>query len=134
MGKQKQIYLSDELYEQCKNINASEIISKLLIEYFNSKKSEAELITETMKLKEEKEKIVAEVDEKIEKLEIEVKKVQTIEEKSKEEEEREQHKLADKTSACINNAKEMFNIDLTEQQAVEFLNSEFTNILKFLEA
>jgi uncharacterized protein YoxC len=130
----KLIYLNDELLAEAKLLNFSELVQKLFKDYLQTKKSKEELMTETDKLAEEKSKLLAEIEKKEGKIELAVKEVMSVEQQTKEAEERTAHKLADKISNCITNSKEMFGIDVTEKQAVDFLNSEYTNILKFLEA
>jgi hypothetical protein len=132
MGKQKQIYLSDELYEQCKDINASDIIGKLLRDYFLNKKGKAALVIEAEKIKEQKAEILKEVDENLMRITEEVKKVETIEEENAERELSRKQKFADKVSECINNTKELFNIELTAEQAEDYLNGSYATIKDYL--
>lgn len=132
---QKMIYLSDTLMAEAKNIpNFSELMQKLFRDYLQEKQSKTELLTEKDKLQQEKAKLNAELDAKTHKIELAVKKVETIEGQEEAMQERKAHKLADKISACIENTKEMFGKDITETQAVEFLGStKYRNILHFLE-
>jgi hypothetical protein len=128
----KTIYLSKELFEACKTINASEIISNLLKDYFNSKKSKEALQTEAEILQAEKLKLIQQKDKEISKIILEVKKVESEEEISKANDEKSAHKLANKISACIENTKSFFGIDITPEQAENFLKSDEENILAWL--
>lgn len=130
---QKMIYLSDELMAESKNIsNFSELIQKLFRDYLQTKKSKTELLTEAEKLAEEKAKVIAEFNKKEDKIELAVQEVESIEEQTKEDGEAAEHRLANKISNCINNTKDILGIDVTEKQAVDYLNSKEANILTWL--
>ena len=133
MGKQKQIYLSDELYNQCRNINASEVITKLLTDYFMQQKSKDELIRAKENLEQATANILNEKKEQINKITLDIKKVEQIELGTEQLEIKRKQKLADKISECINNTKELFNIDITVEQAEKFLSSnKYKNIKDFM--
>jgi len=128
----KTIYLSKELFEQCKTINSSDIISKLLRDYFLSKKSKTELLSEVEKIKEEKNDILRDLEEKESKIILEVKKVETSEEDEERRHELEQHKLADKISNCVNNCKDIFDVEISPEEAEEYIKGKWNNIKEYL--
>jgi len=128
------IYLSEPLMAEAKLIpNFSEVVQTLFRDYLQTKKSKEALLAEADLLKSEKLKLIQEADREINKINLEVKKVETEEEKSKAAEDRAGHKLANKISACVENTKEVFNIDITPEQAEEFLKSNYRTIIEFLE-
>jgi len=129
----KQIYLDQELFEYSKmESNFSNLVSRLYRDYINSKKSLQELKTEEEKLREEKQKLIDETDIELRKIELQVKKTEDEIEDSEKVKEEKAHKLANKISNCIQNTKEIFNIEITEEQAVEFLNGDYRDIAQYL--
>ena len=130
---QKIIYLTDELFNQSKTeINFSNIIQKLYTDYLLTKKSKEELLNEAEKIKEEKNKILKDIEEKESKIILEVKKVESSEEDEERRHEQEQHKLADKISNCVNNCKDIFDVDITPEEAEEYIKGKWNNIKEYL--
>lgn len=129
----KQIYLTEELMKESKNIpNFSELIQRLFKDYLQTKKSKEELIKEKEKIEAEAKRILREQETNLTKITEEVKKVETIEQKTQEAEEMKEHKIANKISDCMSNCKDLFNIEITAEQAEEYVRGHWNSIKEYL--
>lgn len=130
----KVIYLTKELYDAAVlESNFSEFVANAFRNYLQTKKSVEELKNEAQKLEEKKEALIRETDQELKKVEKDIAIVEKEEETSEEAKTKKAQKLADRISACISNTEEMFNVKLTEAEAVEFLEGDYRNIKHYLE-
>jgi hypothetical protein len=112
--------------------NQSALISRLLSDYFKNQVYSDDFDKEIIKFKETKEKIINNLKEEENKL------LFQKEQKEKEinEEIQTEHQRIEKDRAfiqnVIKNAKDLFNTDITEQQARDYKNSNFEILLDYL--
>ena len=126
------IYISDENFNSLKGINASALISNLLTDYFKLAGKSTQDIT---KVKEEAEKEfqeeIAKAEENLNKIILEAKKVEEIEKTKEEKIEMYKEKTKEKITNIINNAEEVFGLKISLEDAEEYLNTDYANILQF---
>ncbi len=130
----KTIYLSRELFEECKNINASEIISKLLKEYFLTKKTKEELISEKLKLEEESKKKIEIIEKQKERIEGELSNVVKNEVEEEMKKEQLEHKKANRISDIMRTFWDYEHLDITQEEAEEYMKQfdrGYTNMFEY---
>ena len=134
MAFTKNVYLPNHLIEKVEEIqNFSGLITNLLTQYFEEQKFKNDVDQEFQKFQIKAEKVVnglkeeeARLLQKKEQMEKEQIEVQISEEQKKEK----RQKLI---NSIINSAKELFNADILEEEAREYLDGNYDNILQYLE-
>ena len=121
MATTRTVSLSNEINLKLKEVpNASGLIECLLQEYFKTNiKDPEQLLARKIQVEEEKTKMIELKQKEVEKIEKDLSEVS----KSKADEEADiilhAQKMADKISECVNNTKDMFDIDITPEDALE---------------
>jgi hypothetical protein len=132
--KTKQVYISDVNYDLLKNLNASSLVNELLNEHFRTKQLNSK--EDLLKAKEEAElnalKLVEKTNEELEKIELKIKEVETIDAEKEATEEEKKAKKERKILNTIETAKTFFNVDLTRERAIQFLDSKYNTLAIFL--
>lgn len=129
----KQIYLTDELMKEAKSIaNFSELIQTLFKEHLLKQKSIPALISEKEKLEAKAREMLKENTEETNHITQIIKEVEKVEGDKEAVEFRKGCKLADKITECYTNVKDMFDIEITPEEAEEYLSGRFESLKNFL--
>lgn len=126
MGKAKYIYFNDEIIEKLEKVeNMSALINKLLHEHFKygENKTKEDLLSIKTKLEEEAKTKIEIIKKETEKIESQINKIELTEEEQKIEQESKANKFADRITYVLNNFKTLFNLDLTAEEAGEYLEN-----------
>jgi len=105
--------------------NKSGLITNLLKEYFNKEDD-----PEILKLK--REKLKSDMENKLKQLDYEIETKETKIIKEQETEEQRKEKKNNLINNCIKNSKEVFNVEITKEQAEEYLKGDYNDILEYL--
>ena len=128
------IYIADDLNNKLKTeTNASALISKLLMDYYkyninNSEDAKSAILNLEEKRKQMIEQIEIEKERFIE-IQIKQKEVELSEAELKKAKLKKRNELI---SNCIQNAKDIFNKELTIKQAEEYLDGDYEDLKTFL--
>jgi glutaredoxin 2 len=132
--KIKQVYISDENFERLKEINASNLINNLLTDYFKTTGSSKEdLIKKKEQMMKEIEDEFKRKEEMINKVETQIEAVETKEVQEKTALEIADQKQRDKLQNIVTSAKDIYEVEISQETAQEFLNGEWTSLQDFLE-
>jgi glutaredoxin 2 len=132
--KIKQVYISDENFERLKEINASNLINNLLTDYFKTTGSSKEdLIKKKEQMMKEIEDEFKRKEEMINKVETQIEAVETKEIQEKTAVEIADQKQRDKLQNIVTSAKDIYEVEISQETAQEFLNGNWTSLQDFLE-
>ena len=131
---QRYIYISEELNNKLKDVNASALITRLLIDYFKSNETIESKEEKLKKLEEEERYRVNVLQKTSEELETEIKQDKELKESENKQEERRIKHREDKINNIIKNAKEVYNADLTREEAIEYADGYIDNLIDYLKS
>lgn len=129
----KTIYLNDEVIRLTEGMNNfSGFVNDLIIDYFKQKSFEKDIDQEIDKFRSKAEKIVNGLKEEENKLLYQKEQTKQIEETERLTEQQRQEKEKKFIKNIIVNAKELFNADITEDNAKEYRDNDYANLLDYL--
>jgi hypothetical protein len=134
MAFTKNIYLPNHLIEKVEEIeNFSGLITELLVKYFDEKRFKNDIDDELQKFQVKAEKIANGLKEEEARLLVKKQEIEKEHEVEIISEEKQKEKRQRLINSIINSAKELFNADILEEEAREYLDGNYDNILQYLE-
>jgi len=140
------IYLTQELFNHLKSENnASGLIQRLLESYYSTgnhltpdelREKKEKLERETAELAEKEaeriKKLLEEKQNEVKTIERKIEDVEKVEIQNILSREEEEQKREEKIFNIINNTLEVFNVEITEQDVMEYLKGDYKSIAEFL--
>jgi hypothetical protein len=134
MGRQKMIYIDDDVFVKLQDQpNASGLINCLLTDYFKiNVRDTASLVSAKELLEQEQSKFVELKQKEVEKIENQINKAKQQDANSEAEKIINQQRMEQRIADCVKNAKEMFNAEITSEEAEQYINGSWNNLKDFL--